>query len=83
MSPRSKFGYSSRGICKFKLKNYKEAIKDFTVDINSHSNDRESYYYRGLSKIALKDISGGCKDLKKAKELGYEEANKEIKKHCN
>ena len=46
--------------------------------IQEHDN---SFYYRGLAKLMLKD-SGGCEDLSKAGELGKMEAYDAIKKYC-
>ncbi len=42
-----------------------------------------AYYNRGLAKIQLGQIDGGCLDLSKAGELGADKAYDLIKKYCN
>lgn len=41
-----------------------------------------AYYLRGLIKYHLEDVKGGCEDLIKAAELGFEEAREEIQARC-
>jgi hypothetical protein len=45
-------------------------------------NNVDIYYFSGLLKIKMGDKKGGCLDLKKAGELGLEEAYELIKKYC-
>lgn len=72
-----------RGNAKVSLGLYKEALADFNVAISINSNDGESYFWRGITKLSLNDKEGGCLDLSKAGELGYIAAYAEIQKHCN
>ena len=49
---------------------YKEAITEFTKAIKENEKDGKAYYYRGLSKMHLKQ-AGYCKDMEEALKLGY------------
>jgi len=73
--------WDTRGELYYKIDKYQESISDMTRAISIEENDN-SYYYRGLAKIMLKDLKG-CQDLSKAGELGKMEAYDEIKKYCN
>jgi len=42
----------------------------------------EAYYNRGLAKSDSGDISRGCKDWRRAGELGLEQAWELIKEYC-
>lgn len=85
--------YLLRGQAKEKLDDLKEALKDYDKCIflnNSNKNDtiiydnvdlRNAYFNRGLLKIKLG--KNGCSDLKKAEELGHDDAYEMVKKYCN
>jgi len=62
--------YFNKGLEYVKLENYGEALPYFTKAINTNSNLACGYFFRGLSKIALKQIDEGCIDLNRAGELG-------------
>ncbi|RMG81056.1 MAG: hypothetical protein D6707_05395, partial [Bacteroidetes bacterium] len=42
----------------------------------------EAYYQRGNLKAFLEDKSGGCQDIRKAKELGYLKIHEALKNIC-
>jgi hypothetical protein len=65
------------------LEDYRGAILDFNMAIELNPKSGDAYYSRGLAKIALNDVNGGCLDLSKAGELGYDRAYEVIKKLCN
>ena len=65
------------------LKDYRGAILDYTKAIELDPKMGDAYYYRGVAKIAVKEINSGCYDLSKAGELGQEAAYKLIKQFCN
>ena len=75
--------YFEKGINKFKNKDYRDAIADFSKAIKIDSENAKAYYFRGRSKIKLNQKESGCSDFKKAGELGYEEAYDMIRKYCN
>jgi hypothetical protein len=71
-------------------KQFKLAIicfDDLLPRLNANSGDqaeltiiKESYYYKGLCELSLKQKKIGYEDLSKASELGYERATQEIQK---
>ena len=62
--------------------NYK-AKSILNIVIASDSECGFAYYLRGLVRYIINDIPGGCKDLNKAAELGFEEAFDELAAKCN
>ena len=87
--------YILKGLCFFNLKKYSEAITQFDKYFNKANtklkenneedieNMSKAYYFRGLSKIALKNKQSGCDDLSKSGELGYSQAYEAIQDKCN
>ena len=57
--------YFSRGYARFKLKQYKNAISDFTKVIENNGN-KESFFYRGNCHYNLKDYQSAFDDYTKA-----------------
>jgi TolA-binding protein len=57
--------YYSRGYARFKLKEYKKAISDFSVVIEK-SRSMESYFYRGNCYYSLKEYNNAREDYTKA-----------------
>ena len=60
---------SERGYVKFKLKNYKGAIEDFSKVIELDADDHTSHRLRGDAKLKIKDYEGAILDLTKGIEL--------------
>ena len=58
------------------------SIKSMTKAISINSNSENSYYIRGLSYLKIGKLIEGCNDLKKAKELGVKEMDKDYYKKC-
>ena len=71
------------GMNKTQLQDYTRAIGDFTKALSYNEKNQKALFYRGISKIVIKDISGGCLDLSKAGEFGMPEAYDSIKQFCN
>jgi len=57
-------------------------IADYNRAILLKPDYAEAYFNRGQAKIKNRQLSSGCNDLKKALELGYEEAETHVKIHC-
>ncbi len=74
--------YRERGLVKILVKDYDEAADDFTRFLIFEPNDAEMYYQRGMCRILTKDFEDGCSDLSTAKEKGYADAEKAMKKYC-
>lgn len=56
---------------------YKKVIEDCDTIIKIDPNNGMAYDHRGYAKIELGNKDEGCKDLNKARELGYMVGNKE------
>lgn len=83
MSPDFAEAYHARGLLLGKeFHKYNKAIKDFSKAIKLKPDYAEAYYNRGVTYRILDDIKNSCEDWKKAKELGYEEADVLIEKYC-
>jgi tetratricopeptide (TPR) repeat protein len=52
------------------MKRFKEAVMAYDMALTNNSRDSVSLTYRGESLIALSDVAGGVRDLKKAIECG-------------
>ncbi len=57
--------YERRGYINFKLRNYKDAMYDFTKSIDIHPNNPEAYWGRANVKIKNQDFLGAIEDLLK------------------
>ncbi|HYI78725.1 MAG TPA: tetratricopeptide repeat protein, partial [Chryseolinea sp.] len=74
--------FDNRALSKTEKQDYTGAIEDYSSSIELYPTDPESYYQRALVKISMNNKYDACLDLKKAEELGSEEAKAEIKKNC-
>jgi tetratricopeptide (TPR) repeat protein len=59
-----------------------DAMEYYNIAINSDKDNAEAYLYRGALKIHLNQ-SGGCNDIKMAKNIGYKGAEDLYNKYCN
>jgi tetratricopeptide (TPR) repeat protein len=59
------------------------AIQDYNKALEIKPYDRIALNNRGIAKINLGDINGGCLDLSRAGELGSKRAYDAIKNYCN
>ncbi|MEI6347436.1 MAG: glycosyltransferase family 39 protein [Bacteroidota bacterium] len=66
-------GYSNsfhnRGISRFFLKDYTNAIKDYNVEILNNPKDEKAYFDRGNAKNSNQDYAGAIKDFDKTIEM--------------
>ncbi len=75
--------YRKRAIVYFADKDYEKAILDYTILIESGTdNTAEMYFFRGLSKILIGDING-CSDLSISKKMEFEADWDKFKIICN
>lgn len=72
-----------RGIAHLNNGDFKKAIVDFNTVLNFDVDDEKTLYLRGLAKLYLNNLYEGCLDLLKASEMGYNLADKDLKKYCN
>lgn len=73
--------YFYRGNAKTDSGNDAAAIIDYTLSLGI-TPYAPAYYRRGISKMNLADLKGACADWIKAKEMGYDEADELLVKHC-
>lgn len=73
--------YATRGVSKFGLRKFNEALVDLNKSISLNESDY-AYLYRGYTYIELKNKMKGCLDLSRAGELGNDRAYESIKKYC-
>lgn len=62
---------------------FQDAINDFDKAIKSDSKNGECFTNRAVAKFNLNLYDEGCKDLKKALELGATQAKCLKNKYCN
>jgi tetratricopeptide (TPR) repeat protein len=75
--------YKYRGNVFFQTRNYKNAVEEYTLAIGLFPYDGGSYYNRGLARYYLsRETDESCADLKKAFEMGIEQAAAAIEKYC-
>ena len=75
--------YYNKGNSLASLEDYYGAISSYKKAIDINSNYAFAYFQMGVCKYYISDISGGCTDFKKAKELGFNDADRVIKEYCN
>ncbi len=70
IKPNSADAYNNRGNAYNGLGNYKQAIEDYGKAIEIKPNYLEAYFNRGLDYLTHGDNISGCRDARKACELG-------------
>jgi tetratricopeptide (TPR) repeat protein len=60
---RNALAYERRGYVNYKLKNFKDALYDFTKSINVNPNNPEPYYGRGKVKMIMNDWESAVGDF--------------------
>ncbi len=81
--PKHPFAYLSRGSAYNKLEEFRTALIDFERVLNIDPKDQEAYNNRGWAKNGLGLYDEACKDWKKSRKLGNEEAKIILKNnHC-
>ncbi|MEJ2004204.1 MAG: tetratricopeptide repeat protein [Cyclobacteriaceae bacterium] len=75
--------FDARGKAFFSSMKFVEAAEDFSRSLVLYPDDPEIYFLRGISKVNLSDKFDGCKDFKKAMDLGYDPASGQFDEHCS
>lgn len=73
---------SNRAICRYYLKEYRQAIGDFTAAIKADPSLGNLLGQRGICYAEMGDAESGCKDLRAAISAGYTDFQKELDKYC-
>ena len=71
-----------RGWMHINLKNYSEAIDDYSRSIEKNVFLKTSFGNRGFLKEIMNDTEGACSDWKKGAELGNQKAFSAFENHC-
>lgn len=83
INPGFSNAYGNRGYCKWRyMQDLMGAMEDYNRAIEINPNLGGVFLHRGLLKLELKDNEAGCKDLKRAIELGEKKAQKLVKRDC-
>jgi len=81
LNPQSVDAYFSKGNCYYQLKNYKEAIKNYSQALQIDPRHHNALCNRGIAKTMIGDVDGACADFKISMELGNVDAGKNYA-HC-
>ena len=73
---------NNRGVAKQNMGDLKGALFDYEAAAMLSSENAIVYFNKGMINIELGNKDKGCKDLYQSLKLGYKNADKEIKKHC-
>jgi len=75
--------YFWRAYTRYKLRqSARSEIADYNRAILLNPDYAEAYFNRGQAKIKNRQLNSGCIDLRKALELGFEEAATHVRIHC-
>ncbi len=74
--------YYKRGVSKFKIKDYTNAITDLDVAIKAKIKLGNANYFKGMCYYYLKNNEEACKSAKAAKANGFKNSDKLIKNVC-
>ena len=68
---------------KFRANDFDNSIMCFNeAEAATKGKDPSVFYYRGIAKLNLKRKEEACADFKKAKDLGYKEAENKLAESC-
>ena len=82
LMPDNPKAHNALGNIRVLFSDYSKAIADFTNALRLDNNYAAAYFNRGLAKILLYNSIGGCEDLSKAIELGFEKAEEYKRSFC-
>lgn len=74
--------FEARGRTNLKLGHYEDVLNDCTWGVYLRPEKGESYLLRALAHIEGRTYENVCSDLRKAKQLGIENTEGLIRKHC-
>ena len=71
--------FLQRGNAYVKMKQYQNAIKDFSSSIDLNSRAKNAYFQRGMAYRKIGERNKGLKDIKKSAKLGSGKAKRWLK----
>ncbi len=83
LAPKDAEPYQTRGAAYIALKKYPEAQKDLEKSISLNPKNSTAFFHLGEMYEALKKPVEACEAWKKARELGYLQAQERLEKKCN
>lgn len=82
VKPNHVKAYHSRAKLNFKIGNFKDVIKDYTIMLSMYNDDLDALFERGRAYYELNDLESACRDWQSASELGNIEATRFYDKLC-
>ena len=79
---KSPKAYYYKGMIEYSQGKYKDGVTDFTSAIQLDTTYKDAWYSRSLCYISLKDDANACKDLRKARQLGFPNLEGKIEATC-
>ncbi len=83
INPKDAGYFDNRALAKSGKMDFAGAIEDFSESISLYPKDANTFYLRGMAKINLNNKFDGCKDLKKASEMGNASAGEALTENCS
>lgn len=75
--------YSNRAIAKLQLERPQDALADLTTSIKLEPGNASAYFMRAQARLQVGDKDGGCEDLREAKSLGDQRADRFLRQYCS
>ena len=82
LRPDLENAWLNRGNALMKLKKYEDAVQNYDVAIMYYPDFAMAYYNRGIARYNQQHKEIACHDIKKALELGMEQAESTLRKMC-
>ncbi len=82
LDPRNVTAHSYKGDALYVLKELPAAAAAFAEAIKLSPDNGGNYFKRGVIRLSLRQKDEGCKDLRRAKELGHKQADEFLEKYC-
>jgi len=83
MKPHHEKAYTTRAFAKSQLGDHQGAIEDTSIALQKNPFYGRAYAVQGLAEFRAGNRKLGCKDLKQAYDLGFEQAKEYINQYCN
>ncbi|MBN2681249.1 MAG: tetratricopeptide repeat protein [Bacteroidales bacterium] len=80
--PSNPYLYLNRGVMYANLGLFPDAITDYNKAIGLKDNFAEAFYNRGIARARFMFNERACDDVKKAADLGLQDAKDLFKQHC-
>ncbi len=82
LRPDMENAWMNRGNALMKLKRYEDAVRNYDMAIMYYPDFAMAFYNRGIARYNLQQKAEACNDIKKAINLGMEQAASTLRKMC-